>query len=91
MHARRSDTGEETRVAVIASKEVGNAVRRNRAKRRIRAAVAVMPLPSGFDLVVRAQPQAIDADFDVLQAELRHVIKRATLRAANTVTPGGQI
>ncbi len=56
VHVRqRSDDG-EARVAVVASRRVGGAVSRNRAKRVLRAAADGVALPSGVDvgLVARA-------------------------------------
>ena len=40
------------RVAFIAGRDVGGAVRRNRVKRRLREAVALAPLAAGHDYVV---------------------------------------
>jgi len=43
------------RVAVIAGRKVGNAVARNRGKRRLRAAIAEIGLPAGLDVVAVAR------------------------------------
>ena len=56
------------RVAVAASRAVGGAVKRNRARRRIREAVRVAlarragaPSAGGVDLVLMVRPAAVDA------------------------------
>ena len=54
------------RVAFVAGKGVGNAVRRNRAKRRLRAAMARMRLRDGLTYVVIARRGAADAPFPSL-------------------------
>lgn len=72
---------DQARVAVIAGKDVGGSVQRNRAKRRLRAALAAESFPAGLDFVVRARPIAVDADFEALQAELADLIGRAASKA----------
>ena len=59
--SRQTDAAElSARVGFVVPKAVGNAVVRNRTKRRLRALVAarVAELPPGLDLVVRANPAA---------------------------------
>lgn len=60
VHANVTDSRAELppRVGFVVSKAVGNAVVRNRVKRRLRAQVApLLPaVPSGTDLVLRANP-----------------------------------
>ena len=59
----RSTTEQASRVGFIVSKAVGNAVVRNRVKRRLRAQVAPLlaTVPPGTDLVLRANPAAAGA------------------------------
>ena len=57
----RGDTDNHVRVGFTASKKIGNAVLRNRAKRRLRALVRqVMPTLAqpGWDYVLVARPEA---------------------------------
>jgi ribonuclease P protein component len=70
VHANRTDARAELppRVGFVVSKAVGNAVVRNRTKRRLRASVATRldGIPAGYDLVVRANPAAAEASWDEL-------------------------
>ncbi len=54
------------RVGIVAGREMGGAVARNRAKRRIREALATAALRDGTDYVVIARPQANEAPFEEL-------------------------
>ena len=58
------------RVAFVAGKGMGNAVRRNRAKRRLRAAMARIRLRDGLTYVVIARRGVVDAPFQSLVAWL---------------------
>ena len=42
------------RIGLVAGRRIGNAVVRNRAKRRLREAIKVANLPAGYDFVVIA-------------------------------------
>ena len=58
-----------TKVGVVASKRsIGNAVKRNRAKRRLRAATRLQRevLPLGTDVVLVARPKILTASWDDL-------------------------
>lgn len=76
-----ADTGDQARVAIVAGRAVGNAVRRNRAKRRLRAAARQARLPV-VDLVVDARAGAIDAPFERLSEDLERLTARALRRSA---------
>lgn len=75
------------RVGFVVSKAVGNAVVRNRTKRRLRHAVRerLTVLPPGSLLVVRAQPAAALASYTELVADLERCLQRVTERV---VQPG---
>ena len=70
------------RLGVSASRSLGNAVRRNRAKRRLREAFrpVVADVRGGWDLVVIARPALLDAEWSSVQAAARNFLKRAGLR-----------
>lgn len=75
--------GPEALVGFVVSKAVGNAVVRNRVKRRLRHLVRDRfdRLPAGSRLVVRALPPSAVADGPVLGDELDSAWARAERRA----------
>ena len=81
VHANRTDARTDCppRVGFVVSKAVGNAVVRNRTKRRLRAAIATQlaGIPTGVDVVVRAQPGAASATFAELSDSLIPLLHRA--------------
>ncbi|MDN4161171.1 ribonuclease P protein component [Nocardioides abyssi] len=72
------------RVGFVVSKAVGDAVTRNRVKRRLRhlAREHVSSLPGSAVLVVRALPAAAGASYDVLGADLAHGLRKVLARTA---------
>jgi len=68
-------------VAIVAGRRVGNAVRRNRAKRRLRAAMERQCLRDGTAYVVIAQRGAVDAPFARLVEWLAAAIPAAGKRS----------
>ena len=70
---------EQTRVGFSVSKRVGNAVTRNKLKRRLRTIVAegAVILRPGFLLVFVARPGAATASFGSLNESVRDLLHRA--------------
>jgi ribonuclease P protein component len=68
-------------VGFVVSKAVGNAVRRNRVKRRLRhlARERLDRLPAGAVVVVRALPASADASFSMLSRDLDTALARLDL------------
>lgn len=84
VHANVTDSraGLPPRVGFVVSRAVGNAVVRNRTKRRLRAAVAtrLAGIPAGVDVVVRAQPAAANLSFAELRDALVPLLDKAVGR-----------
>ena len=71
---------EPARVGFVVSKAVGNAVVRNRVKRRLRHLIReqLVRLPVSGVLVVRALPSSADASFECLSHDLLHTLGRVS-------------
>ena len=72
-------TEAEIRVGFTASRKVGNAVKRNRARRRLKALVREMiaaDADPGLDLVLIARTATVDRPFDELRRDLRQSLQR---------------
>jgi ribonuclease P protein component len=80
--AARPDGG-PAGVTVIASRKVGGAVTRNRAKRRLREAIRRVEVPVGIDVVVVARGAALTAPLPSLVSELDGLLARAAGGAAS--------
>lgn len=82
VHGRMSRT-EGVRVGFVVARSVGNAVVRNRVRRRLRGLVMehLDQVPPGADVVVRALPGAASATYADLGSDLRSALS-ATMRRA---------
>lgn len=76
LHVRDRDDRGPARVAVVASRRVGGAVERNRAKRVLRAAAASVVLPPGVDVAIVARAATPAASSTTARAELREAVER---------------
>jgi ribonuclease P protein component len=76
----RGDSDPTIRVGYTCSKKIGNAVARNRAKRRLRAAVAEVLLPGakpGWDYVLVGRPGVtLDRAFADLKGDLIYALRK---------------
>ena len=77
-----SNGARDFRVGVSVSRKLANAVRRNRLKRRIRAAaaLALAGVAYGYDLVFIVRQGLVDADFDRIRSAVQKVLERSVLR-----------
>ncbi|WP_076447980.1 ribonuclease P protein component [Roseivivax lentus] len=82
----RADGGDAIRVGFTCSKKVGNAVARNRAKRRLRAAareVVARHGRPGWDYVLIGKRDVTAArPFEALKSDLAHALRKLHERAA---------
>ncbi len=72
---------ETVRVGFSVSKRVGNAVQRNRAKRRMRAALSPLidRVAGGCNVIFVAKPEVLDAPFPELGRQMETLLQRAGL------------
>lgn len=88
------DRGASARFGFVVSKAVGNAVVRNRVKRRLRhLSAAHLPrltaLPAEVVVVVRALPAAAGAAYAELGADLDRCLDRCLTNGADQAVPAG--
>lgn len=68
----RREAGESSRIGFTVSKALGNAVMRNRMRRRLREAVRAQwnAAPEMADMVINPKPALLKADFMVIRDEV---------------------
>ncbi len=65
-----------TRLGVAATRRLGDAVRRNRAKRLVREVFRRNKTLPGFDVIVVPRPELLHAQFSSLEADYRAALRR---------------
>jgi ribonuclease P protein component len=70
-----------SRFAYAVPKRVGNAVVRNRVRRRLREILRALPFDEGFDVVISVRPEAARATFFALKQEVETLLQRGRLLA----------
>ncbi len=76
----RADGSQALRIGYTVTKKVGNAVVRNRVRRRLRSAVALIHFPpaaAGHDAVIIARDTALDAPHTALVSALDRAFAKA--------------
>jgi len=79
------------RVGFTATKKLGNAVVRNRCKRRLREAARLLlgqDAPVGYDLVLVAREGTVKRPFRTLLGDLRGALKQAGVALPEVAAPG---
>ena len=76
LRALRTDAS-TSRFGFTASKTLGNAVLRNRLRRRLKEAARSLPVAGGWDLVINSRRGAATASYDQLRGQIRELLGRA--------------
>lgn len=79
VHARSRDDDDPCRLTVVASRRIGNAVTRNRAKRLLREAARQVSWAPGVDVVLVARASAAQRRTAEVTAELEHLADEMAL------------
>ena len=66
-----------TRFGFSVSKRIGNAVVRNRVKRRLREVTRATAVEAGFDIVIVARNGAADVEFGRIERSIRNLLRRS--------------
>ena len=73
-----------SRYGFSVGRKVGNAVVRNKIKRKLREAAARSGVPGGWDLLIVARNEAPSANFDQLSNSMANLLRRAGVVARST-------
>lgn len=68
------------RLGIAATRKLGGAVVRNRAKRLVREVFRRNKLAPGYDIVVIPRRELLDTSLVALESEFRHILERSARR-----------
>jgi ribonuclease P protein component len=80
VYGRRTEPGSPVRFGLAVGGRGISAVRRNRIRRRLRAALREAKVPAGLEFVVRAGAEAERVSFQLLVEDLEGALERAGQR-----------
>jgi ribonuclease P protein component len=78
------------RYGFVTSKRLGNAVVRNRVRRRLREGIRGLATRPGWDVVVSARAPAAQADFHQLRSAVASLLARAGILAEDAAQEGSR-
>jgi len=81
---KQESTQPSFRLGLTVSRKVGNAVVRNRAKRRLREIVRLYPTPeklAGWDIVLIGKTSATERDFELMKQDFMQGLKNMGVEA----------
>ena len=67
------------RFGIAVSKRIGNAVIRNKTKRRLKEIVRTLQIKQGWDVVLIARPQIRSSEFKSIEESVRDILSKAKL------------
>lgn len=82
MFTRERETG-PARLGIAATRKMGPAVERNRAKRLVRELFRHNKPGTSVDVVIVPRREMLDASFDRIEAEFRTLLSKSRSKAAN--------
>lgn len=76
------------RFGFIATRRIGNAVVRNKLRRRLREILRVAPVKDGWDLVFIVRKNSVDAGFQTLKRAVHNLLRRSNLLESSPRSSG---
>jgi ribonuclease P protein component len=70
--------GRTSRLGIAATKKLGGAVVRNRARRVLREVFRRVEVPPGLDIVIIPRPEMLEAEYLTVESEFRYALRRAS-------------
>ena len=80
----------QTRFGFIATRRIGNAVVRNKLRRRLREILRVAPVSVGWDLVFIVRKSSVDASFKALERAVYNLLRRSSLLESSPRSSGSR-
>ena len=78
----------ETRFGFTATRRIGNAVVRNRLRRRLKEILRVAPVKAGWDLVFIVRKNSVDASFESMKWAVYNLLRRSNLLESSSRSRG---